>query len=397
MRIAFITLAVLLTAISCTPSPAPPAALPAAEQAAAPCEPGTSATEAPRCAAASAEAALTWADVANDPQAIGHWRANATETLASFGGDASPPAFTFGCERGFLQMAEMVNWSRLSNGVKSTALMRRALHDAFAVARGRKAFGKTIIDLPLARRQLLKLMLPLEQALSLCFITADALDRAERPGSPSQDAAALLRILTPVLKFRSTRDARKVCGDALEFRGGIGYVEEFAPARLLRDAHLGSIWEGTSNIVAIDAITRAIGKHSAESALAADLHARISDTSILPGMYAEHLKRLTDRAIAYAQKVARDGQSEADARRATSLLYHTASAVTLAWDAGRIHARRGDASRLLLSRLVIDHKLTTSDPFAAAPANHESAIAAGLLGEKSYDLKTIQEIAGSSL
>jgi alkylation response protein AidB-like acyl-CoA dehydrogenase len=300
-------------------------------------------------------------------------------------------------ERGFLQMAEMVNWSRLSNGVKSTALMRRALHDAFAVARGRKAFGKTIIDLPLARRQLLKLMLPLEQALSLCFITADALDRAERPGSPSQDAAALLRILTPVLKFRSTRDARKVCGDALEFRGGIGYVEEFAPARLLRDAHLGSIWEGTSNIVAIDAITRAIGKHSAESALAADLHARISETSILPRTYAEHLKRLTDRAIAYAQKVARDGLSEADARRATSLLYHTASAVTLAWDAGRIHARRGDASRLLLSRLVIDHKLTASDPFAAAPANHENAIAAALLGEKSYDLKTIQEIAGSSL
>src|SRR5215216_591295 len=158
-------------------------------------------------------------------------------------------------DRGFVQMAEMVNWSRLSNGVKSTALMRRALHDAVTVARGRVVFGKRIIDQQLARRQLLKIMLPLEQALSLCFMTADALDRAE---AGSQEAAALVRILTPVLKFRATRDARKVTGDALEMRGGVGYIEEFVPARLLRDAHLGSIWEGTSNIVAIDALKRAV-------------------------------------------------------------------------------------------------------------------------------------------
>src|SRR5262245_8786847 len=128
-------------------------------------------------------------------------------------------------DRGFVQMAHMVNWSRLSNGVKSTALMRRALHDAMTVAHGRTVFGKRIVEHPLARRQLLKLMLPLEQALSLCFTTADALERAEQDGS--QEAAALVRILTPVLKYRSTRDARKVCGDAMEMRGGIGYVEEF--------------------------------------------------------------------------------------------------------------------------------------------------------------------------
>ena len=166
-------------------------------------------------------------------------------------------------DRGFVQMAEMVNSSRLSNGVKSTALMRRAHHDAMTVARNRVVFGSRIIDLPLARRQLMKIMLPTEQALSMSFLTADALDRAE---AGSQDAAALLRILTPTLKFRATRDARKVCGDALEMRGGIGYIEEFATSRLLRDAHLGSIWEGTGNIVAIDALTRAVGRHGADAA-----------------------------------------------------------------------------------------------------------------------------------
>ena len=90
-------------------------------------------------------------------------------------------------DRGFVQMAEMVNSSRLSNGVKSTALMRRAYHDAMTVARNRVVFGSRIIDLPLARRQLMKIMLATEQALSMSFLTADALDRAE---AGSQDAAA---------------------------------------------------------------------------------------------------------------------------------------------------------------------------------------------------------------
>ena len=271
-------------------------------------------------------------------------------------------------DRGFVQMAEMVNWSRLSNGVKSTALMRRALHDAMTVAHGRIVFGKCIIDLPLARRQLLKIMLPVEQALSMCFATAAALDRAE---AGSQEAATLLRILTPVLKFRATRDARKVCGDALEFRGGIGYVEEFANARLLRDAHLGSIWEGTGNIVALDALTRAVGRHGAEAALAADLHAKLDD---VPKPWSDTLRALVDRAIDFARKVANDATLEAEARRATSTLYHVASAVTLAWEGAQIHARTGDARRLLLSRMVVEHRLRAADPFAAHSKGAEDAL-----------------------
>lgn len=280
-------------------------------------------------------------------------------------------------DRGFVQMAEMVNWSRLSNAVKSAALMRRALHDSMTVAQGRVVFGKRIVDHPLARRQLLKLMLPLEQALSLCFVTADALDRAEQGGS--QEAAALLRILTPVLKYRATRDARKLCGDAMEMRGGIGYVEEFATPRLLRDAHLGSIWEGTGNIVALDALRRAVGKHGAEAALAADLHARLQDTPGVPQSYRDRLAGLTDKAIGFARAVAADAAAEADSRRATSALYHVASAVTLAWEAARIHDRCGDARRLLLSRLVLDHRLLPADPFAPIAGAREDRIASLLL------------------
>ncbi|CAN7733862.1 acyl-CoA dehydrogenase family protein [Bradyrhizobium sp. LjRoot220] len=292
-------------------------------------------------------------------------------------------------DRGFVQMAEMVNSSRLSNGVKSTALMRRACHDAMTVARNRVVFGQRIIDLPLARRQLMKIMLPTEQALSMSFLTADALDRAE---AGSQDAAALLRILTPTLKFRATRDARKVCGDALEMRGGIGYIEEFATARLLRDAHLGSIWEGTGNIVAIDALKRAVGRHGADAALAADLHARLDDSSNVPQAWRNRLRDLADRAIGFAREVASKSDNEGDARRATSLLYHVASAVALTWEGGRIHEMRGDARRLLLSRMVIDHRVAAPDPFRLTENATQRAITEHLLSERAVDMAEVGEL-----
>jgi alkylation response protein AidB-like acyl-CoA dehydrogenase len=296
-------------------------------------------------------------------------------------------------DRGFVQMAEMVNSSRLSNGVKSTALMRRAYHDAMTVASNRVVFGRRIIDLPLGRRQLMKIMLATEQALSMSFVTADALDRAE---AGSQDAAALLRILTPTLKFRATRDARKVCGDALEMRGGIGYVEEFATARLLRDAHLGSIWEGTGNIVALDALKRAVGRHGAESALAADLHARLDESVTVPQGWRDHLRGLVDRAIGFARAVAANADNEADARRATSLLYHVASAVTLAWEAGRIHEMRGDARRLLLSQLVVEHRLQPNDPFRLAENESRDAIADLLLGGQAAGMAEVGELLSAA-
>jgi alkylation response protein AidB-like acyl-CoA dehydrogenase len=294
-------------------------------------------------------------------------------------------------DRGFVQMAEMVNSSRLSNGVKSTALMRRAHHDAMTVAGSRVVFGSRVIDLPLARRQLMKIMLATEQALSMSFVTADALDRAE---AGRQDAAALLRILTPTLKFRATRDARKVCGDAMEMRGGIGYIEEFATARLLRDAHLGSIWEGTGNIVAIDALTRAIGRHGADAALAADLHARLDDSADVPGSWRDRLHGLTDRAIGFAREVAAHAENEGEARRATSLLYHVSSAVALAWEATRIHRMRGDARRLLVSRLVIDHRLSGSDPFHLADDATQTAITDLLLGERAAGMEEVGALLG---
>src|SRR5678816_480916 len=99
--------------------------------------------------------------------------------------------------RGFKQMMEQVNLSRLSHGVRAASMMRRCLNEALAAARGRRAFGKAIAEYPLLRRQLMKIMLPTEQALSMYAFSADAMGRAN---AGDREAENLLRILTPVYK-----------------------------------------------------------------------------------------------------------------------------------------------------------------------------------------------------
>jgi hypothetical protein len=178
----------------------------------------------------------------------------------------------------------------------------------------------------------------------------------------------------------------------MEMRGGIGYIEEFATARLLRDAHLGSIWEGTGNIVAIDALKRAVGRHGAEAALAADLHARLDDSAGVPSAFRDRLRPLADAAVRFAREVAGHSENEAEARRATSLLYHVASAVALAWEAHRIHDARGDARRLLLSRLVIDHRLSAGDPFRLADDGRQREIADLLLGDRAVGMAEASDL-----
>jgi hypothetical protein len=175
-------------------------------------------------------------------------------------------------------------------------------------------------------------------------------------------------------------------------RGGVGYIEDIVNPRQLRDSHLGSIWEGTGNIVAIDALTRAVGRHGADAALAADLHARLDDSADVPQAWRDRLHGLTDRAIGFAREVAKGGGNEADARRATSLLYQVASAVAFAWEGHRIHALRGDARRMLLSRLVVDHKITMSDPFRLTENGAQRKIDDLMLGDRAASMAEVGEL-----
>jgi acyl-CoA dehydrogenase len=261
-------------------------------------------------------------------------------------------------ERGLKQMMEQVNLSRLSHGVRAAALMRRCVNEALVSAHARTAFGQRVVTYPLLRRQLMKLIVPTEQALSMVMLAALALDEASAGSAEAQD---LVRILAPLLKYRACRDNIPVATGSMEVRGGNGYIEEWVHARLVRDAHIGVLWEGTSNINALDIISRAVGKSGAHKSLAAAMKRRLDATNNLPTDFRNRLGLALDRSIALAAGVAAERQSEAAVRSAASALYHATSAVLLAWEGSQPDV---DARRLLLSRFVLEHRLTGKDPLS---------------------------------
>ncbi|HTA99442.1 MAG TPA: acyl-CoA dehydrogenase family protein [Bradyrhizobium sp.] len=257
---------------------------------------------------------------------------------------------------GLKQMMEQVNLSRLSHGVRAAAMMRRCVNEAMVCARSRTAFGKPIIDYPLLRKQLLKIAVPTEQALSMFLFAASAMDRAN---AGSKEAEGALRILTPLLKFRACRDNIPVATGAMEVRGGNGYIEEWVNARLIRDAQVGVLWEGTSNINALDIVTRAVGKSRAHRTLGTALTKLLDNAAGVPAGFRDRLRLALDRTLAFAERVAAEPALEASCRQAASGLYHITSAILMTWEGARPEA---DARRALYARLVLEHRLSAQDP-----------------------------------
>ena len=252
--------------------------------------------------------------------------------------------------RGFAQMMEMVNASRLSNAMRAAGIMRRALLESVFHARGRAAFGGALFDKPLMRSTLLEMLLDVEAAASVVLNAAlmfDAWDAA------SAEAGRLLRIVTPVAKAWITARARVVAGEAMNVRGGNGYVDEWVNARLLRDAYLGAIWEGSTNVVALD-VQRAIVKDGALAPLAAFIATRLD--GVREG-YAKPVADVVRDVVADVERRAAGwaAQSlearELDARPVAEALYH-ALAVALLLDEGQmLRAQRDDHHKLLVAAL----------------------------------------------
>lgn len=272
-----------------------------------------------------------------------------------------------GANGGLKQMMDQVNMSRLSHGVRAAGMMRRCVNEAFAVARNRRAFDGLLIDKPMVRRQLAKLLVPTEQALSVALFAGTLLNAGDEG---DRDAALGARILTPLLKYRTARDNIRVATGAMEMRGGNGYVEDWVNARLVRDAHLGVLWEGTSNINAIDVIRRAVSKLGAHHVLAQTLRTRLADVPAVPDGLRTELLEVLARAEAFATRVGSEGD-DARNRQGASILYHATSAVLLACEGAALGARGGDARRLVLARMVIDHRLRAHDPLEGSSSTAE--------------------------
>jgi putative acyl-CoA dehydrogenase len=158
--------------------------------------------------------------------------------------------------RGVPTIIEMVRMTRLDCVSGSAAIMRRSVAEAIHHAAHRAAFGSALIDKPLMQNVLADLAVESEAATALAVRLAAAFD-ADPDADPA--ARALRWLGVAVGKFWVTKRAITVAAEALECLGGNGYVEESGMPRLLREAPVNSVWEGSGNVNALD-VLRALGR-----------------------------------------------------------------------------------------------------------------------------------------
>jgi len=163
---------------------------------------------------------------------------------------AAPARLLGGEGRGVATIIEMVTHTRLDCVVGSAASMRRGVAEAIWHARHRSAFGARLIDQPAMVNVLADLALESEAATATALRLARAYDEGDH---------ALRRFATAISKYWVCKRATAHAAEALECLGGNGYVEESPMPRLLRDAPLNGIWEGSGNVIALD-VLRALSR-----------------------------------------------------------------------------------------------------------------------------------------
>ena len=173
-----------------------------------------------------------------------------TAELSLDGALAEPVA---GLAEGVKNISSLLNMTRLWNSVVAAAGMRRALQLAFDYSRRRAAFGDWLAEKPLHQDTLAWLEAEAEGAFLLAFRVAELHGRIEAGVGGDADRV-LLRVVTPLAKLATGRQAVAVASEALEAFGGAGYVEDTGLPRLLRDAQVLPIWEGTTNVLSLDAL-----------------------------------------------------------------------------------------------------------------------------------------------
>ena len=154
---------------------------------------------------------------------------------------------------GVRNIAPMLNITRLWNGISAVALMRRGLALARSYARQRFAFGAHLSAKPLHMDTLAGLQAEMEAAFHLAFYVAELVGKSEAGEITDREAQAL-RLMTPVMKLVTGKQAVAVTSEILEAFGGAGYVEDTGLPVLLRDAQVLPIWEGTTNVLSLDAL-----------------------------------------------------------------------------------------------------------------------------------------------
>ncbi|RSD26762.1 acyl-CoA dehydrogenase family protein [Mesobacillus subterraneus] len=189
--------------------------------------------------------------------------------------------------KGFYYMMEALNLSRVCNTVASLGIMRRAYMEAREYALKRGAFGKKLADFPMIKDTLVKMAVKLEVETRTVFKYLPLFEKVMRndPGVTEKDIV-LNRLYIALLKKETAEQAVHFAHEAIEMHGGNGYIEDFVTPRLLRDAQVLTVWEGTANILGLE-VLRLMEKFNAGELFLEEMKERISGVE---GEYVEQVR-----------------------------------------------------------------------------------------------------------
>jgi putative acyl-CoA dehydrogenase len=239
--------------------------------------------------------------------------------------------------RGVRTIVDMVNATRLDCVISAATGMRLGVLQAAHHARHRSAFGRRLADQPLMRNVLADLAVESEAATTVAMRLAGATDRA---AGGDEAEAAFRRVALAVTKYHVCKQAPAHAAEALECLGGNGYVEESGLPRLYREAPLGSIWEGSGNVAALDALRALAREPLAAEAFLAEVEAAAGADRRLDEAIARLRKDAQDPGEAAARRLAED---MAATLQAALLVRHGHPAVADAFVATRLAGERGRA------------------------------------------------------
>jgi acyl-CoA dehydrogenase len=178
--------------------------------------------------------------------------------------------------RGLEYMFITMNAARYSVGLEGVGLAERATQVALDYARERLqgtelgTRGKEKVAIhrhPDVRRMLLSMRSRTEAMRAIACVTAAAMDTARCHPDADRRARsqAFVELMIPIVKAWSTDHAIDVASLGIQVHGGAGYVEETGAAQLWRDARIGSIYEGTNGIQALDLVGRKVARDGGEA------------------------------------------------------------------------------------------------------------------------------------
>ncbi|MEB3860350.1 MAG: acyl-CoA dehydrogenase family protein [Desulfurococcales archaeon] len=179
-------------------------------------------------------------------------------------------------DKGIYYVMEDLMVSRIANSVGAVGIARKAYLEAFLYALSRRAFGKRLVEHELVKRDLLLMEADIEASLALAFRAASLFSDSWREQPPYTSSYHYARLVTHIAKNVTAEAASRVTAQAMELLGGLGFLQEFPVERWHREAMITPIWEGTSNIQALDML-EAMARKKAHVAMLSDLEERIRE------------------------------------------------------------------------------------------------------------------------